>query len=78
VDDLYYLEKHSRMLKSFSFLGLGVMVVFAALGVVGLFESRQYRLLLLGGLLLAVLAANLIIFIRTYNQKEGQPQESFI
>ncbi len=63
VDDLYYLKRQSRIL-SLSPFGLGVIVVFAALGVVSLLESRQLRLLLLlGGMLGAVLASNLIIFV---------------
>jgi len=63
VDDLYYLRKQSRVLSLFP-MGVGVIVIFAAFGVVYLLKSRQYRLLLLlAGLLGAVLASNLIIFI---------------
>jgi hypothetical protein len=63
VEDLYYLKKRCRLL-AFAPFGLGIVIIFAALGVVQLLKSRQYQLaLLLGGLLGAVLASNLIIFV---------------
>lgn len=63
IDDLYYLKTQSKTL-AFTPLGLGSLVLFAGLGIIRLVNLKEYRILfLLGGLLGAMLASNVLGFV---------------
>jgi hypothetical protein len=63
IDDLYYLKTQSKTL-AYTPLGLGVIVLFAGLGVIRLINLREYRVLcLLMGFLAVMLASNVLSFV---------------
>jgi hypothetical protein len=63
IDDLYYLKTQSKTL-AYTPLGLGLLVLFAGLGVMRLISLREYRILfLLVGFLAVMLASNVLIFV---------------
>ena len=63
IDDLYYLKTQSTTL-ALTPLGLGILVLFAGLGIVRLLSLKEYRILFLfGGLLAAMLTSNVLSFV---------------
>lgn len=63
IDDLYYLKTQSTTL-ALTPLGLGILVLFAGLGIIRLVNLKEYRILfLLGGLLAVMLASNVLSFV---------------
>lgn len=63
IDDLYYLKTQSKTL-AYTPLGLGVIVLFAGLGVIRFIGLREYRVLfLLMGFLAVMLASNVLSFV---------------
>jgi len=71
VDDLNYLETRSRILGA-SPMGLGIILIFAGLGTIRLFQLKAYRLcFLLLGFLLAILIGNCLGFVSSRYRLHG-------
>lgn len=63
IDDLYYLRTQSTIL-ALNPLGLGVLVLFAGLGIMRLIALKEQRILFLfGGLLAVMMASNVLGFV---------------